>query len=136
MAAEDIVEPDCVEDGPIGKAASAAMASTPEEKAAVLQAAGQRTAETLQAAGKQQASVLQTAGQRRINLTWEITQAIIAIMITAATLGVCIYIIMFAPRSDSGAFMFLSNIFFLVIGTYFQRTNHVKVGGVGKPEER
>jgi hypothetical protein len=62
-----------------------------------------------------------TFGQRRINLIWEGTQAAIAVSVTLATV--------------SGALMsvesaVLSNSFFLVVGFYFGRTNHQRIGGV------
>jgi hypothetical protein len=75
------------------------------------------------------ASILRTAGQRRINIIWEITQATIAITVTGATL----YVAAQLALKDSGqtaAFLLLSNAFFLVIGFYFGRTNHQRVGGV------
>lgn len=69
-----------------------------------------------------------TAGQRRINLIWESTQALVAISVTVSTLYVAGSL---ALRGDNvGAFLLLSNVFFLVIGTYFSRTNHQKTGGV------
>jgi len=33
------------------------------------------------------------------------------------------------------AFLLLSNAFFLVIGFYFGRTNHQRIGGIGTHEE-
>lgn len=64
-----------------------------------------------------------TAGQRRINIIWEVTQALIAITVTAALIYVSV------NRIDSEE---LKNAFFLIIGFYFSRTNHTTVGGVGK----
>lgn len=68
-------------------------------------------------------------GQRRINLVWEGTQAVIALSVTSATLYVAANL---AMRDDkqTAAFLLLSNAFFLVVGFYFGRTNHQKVGGV------
>jgi len=74
-----------------------------------------------------------TAGQRRVNLVWEFTQAAIALLVTGTTLGVCALLV-YTGKSDQGAFLLLSNVFFLVVGTYFQRTNHTKTGGVGANE--
>lgn len=74
------------------------------------------------------------AGQRKINLIWELTQALIAILVTATTLVVAAAL---AMRGETliAAFIFLSNAFSLVIGFYFSRTNHTKIGGVGtKPD--
>lgn len=77
---------------------------------------------------------LRTEGQRRINLIWEVTQSIVALSVTIATLFVAGKLAL----SESGyqsAFLLLSNVFFLVLGTYFNRTNHVRVGGVGKEQK-
>lgn len=74
-----------------------------------------------------------TVGQRRINLIWETTQSIVAITVTAATLYVSGRLAL-NEKADTAAFLLLSNVFFLVLGQYFQRTNHTKVGGVGKNE--
>lgn len=68
-------------------------------------------------------------GQREINFIWEITQGVIAVSVTAATLYVSASL---AVQGDKGqaAFLLLSNAFFLVIGFYFGRTNHARAGGV------
>lgn len=63
-----------------------------------------------------------TAGQRRINLIWEITQAIVAVSITLSII-VCAVLKITSPE--------LSNGFFLIIGFYFSRTNHQAIGGIG-----
>lgn len=63
-----------------------------------------------------------TAGQRRINLIWEITQAIISLSITAFFL----YSKVKEIKSSE-----LDMAFSFVIGLYLQRVNHVKIGGVG-----
>lgn len=64
---------------------------------------------------------LHSLGQRRVNLVWESTQSLIALAVTGATLYAAINSI------DSAV---LSNAFFLVVGFYFGRTNHTRVGGV------
>lgn len=75
------------------------------------------------------AGQLRTAGQRRVNLIWELTQASIAILVTLATLTSAMWM---AIRGEgNAAFALLGNVFFLVTGFYFGRTNHQKVGGVG-----
>jgi hypothetical protein len=71
-----------------------------------------------------------THGQRRINLIWEMTQAFVAISVTGSTLYVSSRLAV-AGGADMAAFLLLSNAFFLVIGFYFGRTNHQRVGGVG-----
>ena len=102
--------------------------------AAKLQAGGERDAATLQTAGKREALVLQTAGQRRINLIWEITQAIVAISITGTTMYSVIS--MLHNGETDKALTLLSAAFFLIIGFYFSRTNHTKIGGITGEGER
>lgn len=63
-----------------------------------------------------------TEGQRKVNLIWELTQAGISVLITAAVVYCAIYSI----SSDN-----LANAFFLIIGFYFSRTNHQAIGGIG-----
>ena len=77
---------------------------------------------------------LRTAGQRQINRIWEYTQAIVALFVTATTLIVA-GAMAIRGEGNNGAFLLLSNVFFLVIGTYFQRTNHTKIGGVGGTDD-
>lgn len=73
---------------------------------------------------------LTTGGQRRINLVWEITQSVIALMVTAATIYAAI-------KLPNGVPDTLANALFLVIGFYYSRTNHENVGGTGiRPSER
>lgn len=62
------------------------------------------------------------AAQRRINLIWEITQALIAVSIT----GAIIYSALTKTPIET-----LSNAFFLIVGFYFSRTNHAAIGGIG-----
>ncbi|MCR4330062.1 MAG: hypothetical protein NUV65_05980 [Candidatus Roizmanbacteria bacterium] len=77
---------------------------------------------------------LMTAGQRRINLMWEVTQSLIALSVTISSLYVAINLSL-TGSTDSAAFLLLSNSFFLVIGFYFGRTNHQKIGGVKSQDE-
>lgn len=51
------------------------------------------------------ASVLRTAGQRKINLIWEVTQAIVAIAVTVTTLGTCAWMVLKSGSAHSGAFL-------------------------------
>lgn len=67
-----------------------------------------------------------TAGQRRINMIWELTQAVISIMIT----GAMIYCVVQDVDTKE-----LSAAFFMVITMYLLRTNHTKIGGVFKGQE-
>lgn len=68
-----------------------------------------------------------TAGQRRINIIWELTQSLIAVMIT----GSVVYIAINGIESDV-----LTNAFFLVVTLYFVRTNHTKTGGITEDRAR
>lgn len=76
---------------------------------------------------------LRTEGQRRINLIWEVTQSVVALSVTVATLFVSAKLAL-SEDGQQSAFLLLSNVFFLVLGTYFSRTNHVRIGGVGKEQ--
>lgn len=66
---------------------------------------------------------LTTAGQRKVNLIWEVTQGVIAVLITGAVVYIEI------NQIPSGV---LENAFFLIVSMYFIRTNHTLIGGVGK----
>lgn len=63
-----------------------------------------------------------TAGQRLTSLLWESTQATISVAITLAV----IYCAVKQINSET-----ITNAFFFIVATYFTRTNHVKIGGVG-----
>lgn len=71
-----------------------------------------------------------TAGQRRVNILWEVTQSLIALVVTGQTLRVAGSLAL-KEQAETAAFLLLSNAFFLVIGFYFGRTNHQRSGGVG-----
>lgn len=75
----------------------------------------------LREAGTRGETGLRTAGQRKINLLWEVTQAIIALSVTGATI--------YAALTGRDSRM-LENAFVLIIGIYFVRMNHTKTGGV------
>ncbi len=70
---------------------------------------------------------LLTASQRRVNLIWEMTQAMIAVAVTGSTLFVAGSLAVRGTQ-DTAPFLLLSNAFFLVIGFYFGRTNHARAG--------
>jgi hypothetical protein len=79
---------------------------------------------------------LTTAGQRRINLIWEYTQSVLAIMVIAANMVVGVYQGFLSDRAMEHP-LILSSALFLVIGFYFARTNHASIGGMGKkPNEK
>ena len=68
---------------------------------------------------------LHSSSQRRINVIWETTQATIAISVVLAN----VIAAFFSPASETSSTT-LTNAMFVVIGFYFGRTNHQKVGGV------
>lgn len=70
---------------------------------------------------------LKTAGQRQINLTWERTQASIAILVVGANV-LFAFVSPYLPKQELDKGTLLANAFFLVIGFYFGRTNHARMG--------
>jgi len=83
---------------------------------------------------RQNEKSLVTAGQRRVNILWEITQSIIALSVTLASLFVAGSLAL-NGEGDKSAFVLISNAFFLIVGFYFGRTNHQKTGGIGSHDE-
>lgn len=73
---------------------------------------------------------LVTASQRKVNLIWEVTQAIIAIAVVLCNMIAALFNVVSGKGSDVP--MILSSSLFLIIGFYFSRTNHQAIGGVGK----
>lgn len=71
-----------------------------------------------------------TAGQRKINLLWEYTQASIALFSTVVVGSLGSYLAIQGRTDDFPPFLALA--YGLIMGCYFQRTNHTKIGGVGK----
>ena len=65
------------------------------------------------------------AGQRRINLIWEMTQALVTLIVTSAAIY-CAIMGIDSKVVDYG--------FIAVVSTYLARTNHTKIGGVGANE--
>lgn len=74
-------------------------------------------------------------GQRKISLIWELTQAAVAIMTVLGNIVVAVYFAV--NRIPSNEYpLVLSSVLFLVVGAYFQRTNHQLIGGIGsKPTD-
>jgi len=71
------------------------------------------------------------AGQRRVNIIWEVTQAIIALTVTVACIVVGVHVGL-SPTPTTQVPSILSNAFFLIVGFYFSRTNHSAIGGLGR----
>src|SRR5678815_231927 len=79
---------------------------------------------------------LTTAGQRRINVIWEMTQAVIAIVVVAANMIVGAAQGLGMAKNETYPTI-LSSALFLIVGFYFSRTNHAAIGGVGaKPQDQ
>lgn len=98
-----------------------------------------QTSKTADTAAESEQKALTTAGQRNVNLMWETTQAKIAVAIVYIVLGVAATVTMmgmlpWATEKQLAlaitAFLLLSNLSTLVIGFYYGRTNHQRVGGV------
>ena len=85
-----------------------------------------------------EADILTTEGQRGINRLWERTQAIIAIFVVLVTLSV-VAVLIIAPvlrgaeLNETGVtgLVLLSGLATNIVTSYFTRTNHTKIGGVG-----
>lgn len=78
---------------------------------------------------------LTTAGQRKINLIWEYTQAVIALLVVISTMGAGFYDALHPSAVTQQIPTIMSVAFGTVVGFYFSRTNHVAIGGIGpKPE--
>lgn len=74
---------------------------------------------------------INTASQRKVNLIWEYCQAFIAIVVVLSTMAKGLF-----TGIGETVPTIMSVAFGTVIGFYFSRTNHEKVGGVGtKPTE-
>lgn len=82
---------------------------------------------------------LVAAGQRDINKTWEMTQSKVALSVVWASLAVSSTLAVFGKWLGSSDLQLASLVFVygvanLVVGFYFGRTNHTKIGGVGANE--
>jgi hypothetical protein len=76
---------------------------------------------------------LTTEGQRRVNLIWEHTQSVIALVVVASAMVAGVYQAFKIPGQIP---TILSVAFGTVVGFYFNRTNHSAIGGVGpRPPE-
>ena len=75
-----------------------------------------------------------TAGQRRINIIWEVTQAVIAVSVVMTTLFVDGRVALTPGElsaTQNAGLMQLNVMAALVTGFYFGRTNHQRQGGIG-----
>lgn len=98
-------------------------------------ATASRTAEQSEASARAE-------GQRRTSMVWEETQreiALVTIRSTVAVAGIAGLFGAWLGVVDSvrmGAFVFLYGVANLVVGFYFGRTNHERVGGPGGDKVR
>lgn len=104
-----------------GEAAPAVTTSPVEVAKSPGLAEPQASSTTTVASQSEAEAALQSANQRRVNIIWEVTQAVISISITAAFIYARLHGI-----SDG----VLDNATFMVLTFYLVRTNHVKIGGV------
>jgi hypothetical protein len=79
------------------------------------------------------ASILRVAGQRWTNRFWEIVQGTLAIMVCGTAMVVVLLLVW--RNKDDSALGLLTPTLFTILGFYFARTNHQKVGGVGLRDE-
>lgn len=69
-----------------------------------------------------------TVGQRRVNLLWEGTQGIVAL----GLVGTACYALLKGVALPAEYWLLLG----IVVNSYFTRTNHTKIGGVGGTDFR
>lgn len=105
-------------------------------------------AKTVASSAKVEADILRTQDQRRISGIWERTQQIIALSVVEAALFVTAILVLTPSitaltgrQADSATvtasiagMLFLTGVANLVIGFYFGRTNHQRVGGVSSED--
>lgn len=103
----------------------------------------QSDARAVAASSQVDAAILATEDQRRISGIWERTQQIIALSVVEAALFVTSVLVLTPALTAIGggvaaeasitaaiaAMLFLTGVANLVIGFYFGRTNHTRVGG-------
>jgi len=104
----------------------------------------QSDARVIAASARVEADVLRVEDQRRISGIWERTQQVIALSVVeialivtsviVATPGLATILGHSVPEAATAAastgIVFLASVANLVIGIYFGRTNHTRVGGV------
>lgn len=109
----------------------------------------QTEARKVASAAKVEAEILRTDDQRRISGIWERTQQIIALSVVEAALFVTSILVLTPAMAqiNGGAaeeasitaaiagMLFLTGVANLVIGFYFGRTNHTRVGGTASPDD-
>lgn len=102
-------------------------------------------ADAVRATARVDADILRTEDQRRISGIWERTQQVIALSVVVPTIFVASVLSVAAVLSPASsgetralgltAFTLLATLTGSVIGFYFGRTNHQRVGGETTPTE-
>lgn len=75
-----------------------------------------------------------TEGQRHISRIWEYTQAIIAILVVGATIFMTVTLALRTEEPSANALLVASQLIVMatyIITSYYTRTNHQNIGGVG-----
>lgn len=89
------------------------------------------TIKTVSTPHSQEEDSLTSKGQRQTSLIWETTQRLIAVSVIWTALFISAYTsVRGAPDAQMASSIFLFGVANLVIGFYFGRTNHQKIGGV------
>lgn len=94
------------------------------------------TTSTGQTAAEEIQTGLRTAGQRTVNLMWETTQMRLALWTIGPSFAVASILALAgkwlgSPELQLASIVFMYGVANLVVGFYFGRTNHQRVGGVG-----
>jgi hypothetical protein len=77
---------------------------------------------------------LRTAGQRRINMIWEYTQAFIAVLLVCSAVIITVFPTLQGRQIEVPDV--LTSSLFLVLGFYFGRTNHARIGDAPSLDDR
>src|SRR3989304_1911132 len=108
-----------------GAALAAAVAAT-----AATTAAGATTPAAQTSAAPPPAAEETARGRRRVNFLWEVTQSLLASVVTLTGMSMCVVVVI----RGSAIPELLSMSVGLIIGFYFGRTNHTAMGGVGRAQ--
>lgn len=116
---------------------AAAVMKDPVTREAVRHAGKESSSEVRASEARQSETRKRTEGQRETSMVWETTQKGIALVVTRATILTAATAALVGKwlgleaSVQMAAFVFLYGVANLVIGFYFGRTNHQRVGGPG-----
>lgn len=71
---------------------------------------------------------LHSKSQRKINLIWETTQGVVAVIVTLTACAISVILIF--RNEHSSSLQLISSMVFMILGFYYGRSNHTNVGGV------